>query len=77
MGLKTLDCVVLKRDLPAQGLRKGDIGTVVETYEPDGFEVEFVTAAGDTIAVLTLAEHDIRAARSDDMLAARSTRSAS
>ena len=77
MGFKTLDCVVLERDLPAQGLRKGDVGTVVETYESDGFEVEFVTAAGETIAVVTLDKHDVRAARSDDMLAARSTRSVS
>jgi hypothetical protein len=38
--------IVLDRDLPAHGLRKGDLGAVVQVYEPDGLEVEFVTASG-------------------------------
>src|SRR5580692_2264740 len=32
------------RDLPEKGLRKGDLGSIVQTYEPDGLEVEFVKA---------------------------------
>lgn len=42
MKHKLLDCVVLVKDLPEFGLRAGDLGTIVATYEPDGLEVEFV-----------------------------------
>ena len=40
MDMKVLDAVVLEKDLPGHCLRKGDIGAVVEVYEPDGVEVE-------------------------------------
>jgi hypothetical protein len=51
--------VLLRRDLPAAGLRAGDVGVVVGVYaEGRAFEVEFMTADGETIAVETLAaEH--------------------
>lgn len=71
MKFSVLECVVLGRDLPEHGLRKGDLGTVVETYEADGLEVEFVAASGDTRAVLTLAAEDVRKVSAADMLAAR------
>lgn len=48
MRYRVLDTVVLDKDLPEHGLRKGDLGAVVEVYEPDGLEVEFVTASGRT-----------------------------
>jgi hypothetical protein len=72
-AFKVLDCVVLKRDLPEHGLRDGDVGTVVETYPNGGLEVEFVTATGSTVAVVTLTEVDVRAATSADVLASRSS----
>ena len=75
MSFKPLDCVVLERDLPELGLCKGDLGAVVEIYEPDGLEVEFVTASGETVAVLTLTERDVRKISPDDILATRSSRS--
>ena len=59
MDFKTLDTVVLLHDLPAHGLRAGDLGAVVETYEPDGREVEFVTASGRTGALVTLKVGDV------------------
>jgi hypothetical protein len=46
MTYHVLDAVVLDRDIPEHGLRRGDLGAVVEVYEPDGLEVEFVTASG-------------------------------
>src|SRR5882757_4640643 len=49
MKFKELDTVVLDRDVLESGLRKGDLGTVVQAYEPDGLEVEFVTAPGRTL----------------------------
>ena len=59
--IRELDCVVLKRDVGEYGLRSGDIGAVVHRYA-DGaaFEVEFVTADGGTVAVLTLTTLDVR-----------------
>jgi hypothetical protein len=71
MRFKTLECVVLDRDLPEHGLRKGDLGTVVEVYEPDGVEVEFVAPSGETRAVVTLPARDLRGVSSSDVLAVR------
>lgn len=51
MKFNTLDPVVLNKDVPRFGLKKGDLGAVVQVYEPDGLEVEFVTAAGRTQAL--------------------------
>jgi len=66
------DSVVLVRDLPAAGLRAGDLGAIVHVDAPESFEVEFVTAAGGTQALLTLGVNDVRAVRDDDLLAVRS-----
>jgi hypothetical protein len=59
--INELDLVVLTRDIEDHGLKSGDVGTVVHCYDDNiGFEVEFVTAEGRTIAVLTLTIKDIR-----------------
>ncbi len=59
--IKELDLVVLTRHIKGHDLRAGDVGTVVHCYgDKKGFEVEFVTAEGKTIAVLTLTIDDIR-----------------
>ena len=56
-----LDTVALTRDFDEHGLKAGDIGAVVHRYKDDTvFEVEFVTAEGATIAVLTLDLADVR-----------------
>jgi len=68
---RVLDTIVLDRDFPEHGLRKGDLGAVVEVYEPDGLEVEFVTASGRTAAVLTLTAQDVRAVADDDLVSVR------
>lgn len=54
MRFKPLETVVLNRDLPDRRLQKGDLGAVVQLYEPDGLEVEFVSASGKTEALVTL-----------------------
>ena len=72
MSFKALENVILERDLPEHSLCKGDLGTVVEIYEPDGLEVEFVAASGDTRAVLTLTIRDVRKVSATDVLAIRS-----
>ena len=72
MTYRVLDTIVLNRDLPDYGLRMGDLGAVVEVYEPDGLEVEFVTASGRTAAVLTLKAQDVRPVADDDLVSVRS-----
>lgn len=59
--IQELDTVVLKRDVPEHGLKRGDVGAVVHRYaDQEAFEVEFVTAQGKTVAVLTLTKDEIR-----------------
>lgn len=71
MRFKELQTVVLNRDLPERGLRRGDLGAVVQIYEPDGLEVEFVSASGKTEALVTLKEADVRAVADGDLIAVR------
>ena len=72
MKAKVLDTVVLENDLPAHGLKKGDVGAVVEICEPDGLEVEFVTGSGRTQAVVTLENSDVRQVADTNILSVRS-----
>jgi hypothetical protein len=66
------DIVVLKRDIPKYGLKEGDIGAVVHCYrEATAFEVEFVTAQGDTVALLTLSSEVIRPVMGQEILHVR------
>ena len=71
MSFHTLDVVVLNTDLPAQGLKRGDLGAVVDVYSPDAIAVEFVTASGRTQALITLRPTDIREVGDDDLVAVR------
>jgi Domain of unknown function (DUF4926) len=52
--MKLLDIVALLQDLPELGLIRGQVGTIVEIYEPDVFEVEFIDSNGRTYALETL-----------------------
>lgn len=70
-----LDVVVLTRDVPAQGLKRGDLGAVVDLRGPDAFVVEFVAASGRTQALVTLGPSDLRAVADDDLVAVRPTAS--
>jgi hypothetical protein len=72
MSYQLLDTVVLARDQPAYDLREGDLGAIVQTYEPDGVEVEFVTASGRTSALVTLKTADVRPVADTDMVSVRS-----
>ena len=71
MSLSELDTVVLKTDLPQHGLKKGDVGAVVEVYGPAAVEVEFVTASGHTQALITLSMDQVRPVGPKDILAVR------
>lgn len=70
--------VALAVDLPEEGIRRGDVATVIEhhaapapTVEP-GYSVEVFNAIGETLAVLTLPESHLAALRNDEVLSVRS-----
>lgn len=58
--MKELDTVVLTHDIEEHDLKEGDVGAIVYQHKPGVFEVEFVTAQGETVAVLTLTQADVR-----------------
>ena len=59
--IKEHDCVVLTQDLPEEGVKAGDIGTVVHVHQGGaGYEVEFMTLAGETVGVVTLLPTQVR-----------------
>lgn len=59
--MKTLDVVALVKDYPAEGLRRGQVGTIVETFPAGGFLVEFADMQGEAYAFLTVPETDLLA----------------
>ena len=70
--MKEFERVVLKRDLPEEGLVAGDVGTIVHVYEAGkGLEVEFLTPSGRTVAVATLDADDVREAGEREVLHVR------
>lgn len=71
MTVKPLDVVALQHDVPAHGLRRGDLGAVVAVYGPDAIAVEFVAASGRTQALVTLRPTDLREVDDDDLITVR------
>lgn len=65
--------VILRQDLPERLLRAGDVGVVVGIYQGGrAYEVEFVSADGDTIAVETLEAAAVEPLHGPRILNARS-----
>jgi hypothetical protein len=69
---KLLDTVALTHDPLEVGLRKGDVGAIVEVLGPDAYEVEFVAASGRTQALVTLESGEVRALGDQDLISVRS-----
>lgn len=66
--IKEHDCVVLTQNIPEENLEAGDIGTVVHIHgEGAGYEVEFMTLAGETVAIATLLPAQLRAVARRDI----------
>ncbi len=66
--IRELDTVVLTEDIAASGLKAGDVGAVVHVHANGAaFEVEFVTLAGKTVALATLAPGQVRAVSARDL----------
>ena len=53
-NIHLLDTVALIEDLPEKGLRRGQVGTIVEDLALGVFEVEFSDNDGKTYASLAL-----------------------
>ncbi len=53
-SINVFDVVALTEDLPSHGLRRGQVGTVVECLAPDAFEIEFSDNDGRAYASLGL-----------------------
>ena len=70
--IKEHDRVPLTEDLPEFGLERGDIGTVVMIHAIPGYELEFVTLEGDTLAVISAFPHQVRSLGKREIAQARS-----
>ena len=66
---------VLAEDLPKEGLRRGDVVTLVDyVVAPDGTEgyaIEVFNALGETIAVTCVAESALEPLRANEVLSVR------
>jgi hypothetical protein len=70
--IKEHDRVVLRKAIPDQGLKVGDVGTVVHVHKKgEAFEVEFLTLHGETVAVSTLAASQVRPVQKREITHAR------
>ena len=59
--IQELDRIVLTTDLVAEGLQSGDIGTVVLVHRGGkGYEVEFISLTGETVAVVSVFANQVR-----------------
>jgi len=54
--IKVLDVVAVTEDSPQHGLRRGEVGTVVERWKDGVFEVEFSDNSGEAYAFAALPE---------------------
>ena len=53
-GIEMLSVVAMLEDLPEEGLVRGQVGTVVESWVPGVYEVEFCDDTGKTYAMVAL-----------------------
>jgi ATP-dependent exoDNAse (exonuclease V) alpha subunit len=67
-----LDRVILTTNIPEYSLEKGDMGTVVLVHQGGkGYEVEFVTLDGETVAIVSLLAAQVRPISSREIAHAR------
>ena len=72
--IRELDTVVLGVNMPQHRLRRGDVGTVVLVHGRRGYEVEFTTLDGNTLAVVSLAAAQVRPIGAGEIAHARPVR---
>ena len=76
MNLKLYEQVALRRDVPEDGLKAGDVATLVELVpgpqgQPQGGVIEVFNALGHTICVTDVSVEDIEPLSEDEVLAVR------
>ena len=76
MKLKLYEQVALRRDVPEDGLKAGDVATLVEIVpgpqgQPQGAVIEVFNALGHTICVTDVSVEDIEPLSEDEVLAVR------
>jgi len=75
--IKEHDCIVLTKNLPEERLEAGDVGTVVHIHNGgEGYEVEFITLTGETVAVVTLMAGQVRPLNRRDLAHTRELQTA-
>ena len=69
---KEHDAVVLNDDSTDEGLKAGDVGTIVHFYPQEAaFVVEFLALSDETVAIATVSPSQVRPVDSRDMAHAR------
>ena len=76
MAFELYNDVILTRDVPEEGLRAGDVGTVVDRHvvpgvAEEGYSLEFFDMTGNTVAVITLPASALRVPTPADRPAVR------
>jgi Domain of unknown function (DUF4926) len=73
--IKEHDRVVLKKSIPDQNLKAGDVGTVIHVHKKgEAFEVEFLTLHGETVGIATVTASQVRPVLKREITHARLTR---
>lgn len=57
--IKVLDVVAVLEDVAQGGLRRGEVGTVVEQWEDGVFEIEFSDNSGKAYAFVALRPEEL------------------
>ena len=76
MTLELYQGVSLRRDIDEQGLKAGDVATLVDRVPhpaggEDGCVLEVFNAVGESIAVVTVRESDVEPLRASEVLSVR------
>ena len=76
MAFELYTDVILTRDIAERGLRRGDVGTVVERHAvpgvpEEGYSVEFFDMTGNTVAVVAVPAGALRVPTEADRPAVR------
>ena len=76
MKFEMFSRVALKADVPENGLRRGDVATIVEYHQgrpgqEPGYSLEVFNAVGETVAVITLRESQIELLSAKEILHVR------
>lgn len=76
MKFEMFSRVALRTDVPENGLRQGDVATIVEFHQgrpgqEPGYSLEVFNAVGETVAVITLRESQIEPLSAKEILHVR------